>query len=190
MGSVGAARRLLTVLVGVAALCTACGHGGGSDSGTTTPLVLTSPRALNATTAPLLPASRFALPQMDYAGFQALLSQLRGTPVVVALWGAWCGPCRAVEPTLARAARRFGHRVQFVGVDVGDVSRVQAQVFIRDFALPYPSVYDSPKQILSGLGFIGPPITMVYDRTGNRVNLFSGPDLPARELARAIAKVA
>ena len=186
----GAARRLLAVLVALSALCTSCGHGGGRDSGSTTPLVLTSPRDLNATAAPPLPVSRFALPQMDYAGFQALLSQLRGTPVVVALWGAWCGPCRGEAPTLAREARRFGHRIQFVGVDVGDVSRVQAQVFIRDFALPYPSVYDSPKQILSGLGFIGPPITMVYDRTGNRVNLFSGPDLPARELARAIAKVA
>ena len=37
------------------ALCTACGHGGGTDSDSTTPLVLTSPRALNATAAPLLP---------------------------------------------------------------------------------------------------------------------------------------
>jgi thiol-disulfide isomerase/thioredoxin len=174
----------------VAALSVACGHGGAGDSGSTSPLVLTSPRAVNATTAPLLPTSRFALPELDYPGFQALMSQLRGTPVVVAVWGAWCGPCRREAPTLARVAGRFGHRVQFVGVDVGDVSRVQAQAFIRDFALPYPSVYDPQKQILSGLGFIGPPITMVFDRAGKRVNLISGPLLSAGELARAIARVA
>jgi thiol-disulfide isomerase/thioredoxin len=152
--------------------------------------VLTSPRAVNATSAPLLTTSRFALPEFNYAKYKALLSQLHGTPVLVNLWGSWCGPCRQEGKTLARAARRFGRRVQFLGVDVGEVSRVEAQVFIRDFGWPYPSVYDPPKQILSELGFVGPPVTLLFDRNGNRVATFSGPIPSLEKLARALHKVA
>jgi thiol-disulfide isomerase/thioredoxin len=180
----------VAVAVVTLALTSASCEKGGNDAASTAPPVLTSPRAVNATTAPLLPTSRFALPEFDYRKFQTLLKQLHGTPVVVNLWGSWCGPCREEAPFLARAARRFGRRVQFVGVDVGDLIRVQAQVYIRDFGWLYPSVYDPPKQILSALGFVGPPITILFDRSGKRVDLISGPVPSLARLTGAISKIA
>ena len=175
-----------TIALLVLFLASGC-TGGTSPDRKTTPLILTSPRAINATTAPLLPTSRFQLPQFGPAQFHALLRQLRGTPVVVNLWGSWCGPCREEAPVLASAARRFGRRIQFVGVDLQD-TRANARVYIRDAGWAYPSVFDPSRAILTGLGFLGPPITLVFDRTGRRVGLFTGPISTEKALEQVIRR--
>jgi thiol-disulfide isomerase/thioredoxin len=108
--------------------------------------------------------------------------------VVVNLWGSWCGPCRREAPELTKAARRFGRRVQFLGVDLQD-SRTEARLFIRDAGWPYPSVFDSPRAILTGLGLLGTPITLVFDRQGHRVATFNGPVGRARDLERVLRRV-
>jgi thiol-disulfide isomerase/thioredoxin len=109
--------------------------------------------------------------------------------VVVNLWGSWCGPCREEAPTLAKVARRFDHRVQFLGVDEADPSRVPAREHIRDFGLPYPSVSDPTRSVLTGLGYLGPPITLVFDAHGKRVETFTGPIRRASDLERAVRSV-
>jgi thiol-disulfide isomerase/thioredoxin len=177
---IAAASVLIPALVSVS-----CGSGGDA---TPTPLVLTSPRAMNATSAPLLPTSRFALPDFDYARFQALLHQLRGTPVVVNFWGSWCAPCYEEAPKLAEAARRFGHRVQFLGVDVLD-KRAEAQAYIRDRGWSFPSVFDPSRQILTGYGLPAPPITLLFDRSGKQVDHFTGPIPSLARLVRGLDKV-
>ena len=91
-------RLLLAVFLGTsAAACTS--SGGPTVSPTASP-------AVNATRAPLLPTSVYALPDVTFAGYERLLSELRGTPVVVYVWGSWCGPCRQDGPRLAAAGRR------------------------------------------------------------------------------------
>jgi cytochrome c biogenesis protein CcmG, thiol:disulfide interchange protein DsbE len=176
--------RPVRALAALAAACLlAAGCTGGSPHTTAPPSFLVSPSALNATTTPLLPTDRFALPEMDYGQFQQLLAQLKGTPVVVNLWASWCGPCRQEAPFLASAARRFGNRVQFLGIDISD-DRGPAQETIRDFGWSYPSLFDPREDIKRGLGFLGQPDTLFFDRDGRRVSVdyrgthyraFSGP---------------
>jgi thiol-disulfide isomerase/thioredoxin len=170
-------RRLLLTAVAVAVVATACSSGGPPP--TTTPLVLTSPHATNATTTPLLPQSRFALPDFTPDTFRQLLAQLRSahTPVVVNFWAAWCGPCLQEAPHLAAVARRLGTRVQFLGVDLQDRRR-NAQVFIRDHGWPYPSVSDPAGEIKASFGFQGQPVTVFFDPNGRQVSFtqpFAGP---------------
>ena len=129
--------------------------------------------ALNATTSQLLPTNQFQLPEFDAVRFRALLAQLRGTPVVVNIWASWCGPCKVEAPDLAAAARRFGRRVQFVGVDILD-QRPAARAFIRSHGWLYPSVFDPTGAIRTDLGFVGQPDTLFFDRSGRQVTLSAG----------------
>jgi thiol-disulfide isomerase/thioredoxin len=121
----------------------------------------------------LLPATPTQLPSFDPAKFRQLLAQLKGKPVVVNFWGGWCGPCGQEAPRLAAAARRFGGRVQFLGVDVFD-DRTPARAFIRQFGWIYPSVFDYPASIEGSLGMSGQPVTVFFDAAGRQVFIRSG----------------
>jgi thiol-disulfide isomerase/thioredoxin len=114
---------------------------------------------------PLLPADRLELPEYGLSQFEELLLELRGTPVVVNFWGSWCPPCRGEAPDLRAAAEEFEGRVQFLGVDILD-NRQAAREFIREFDWPYPSIFDPEAEIRDGLGYVGQPITLLYDARG------------------------
>jgi cytochrome c biogenesis protein CcmG, thiol:disulfide interchange protein DsbE len=170
-------QRLRTV-VAITALClAACGNGDGVTN--RTPVA-----AVNATNAPLLPTDAHALPEFDLATYELLLEQLDGTPVVVNFWGSWCGPCRTEAPHLAEAHARFGDRVQFLGVDILD-ARQSARTFMAEFGWTYPSVYDPPGAIRDGLGVLGQPVTLFYDRNGDVVDRWVGA-LSRDELTRRL----
>ena len=121
----------------------------------------------------VLPPSPTALPSFTPTQFERLLVSLRGKPVVVNIWASWCGPCLEEAPGLARVAREFQGKVQFLGVDILD-HLAPARAFIRRFGWPYPSVFDRRGAIRDDLGFVGQPITVVYDASGMQVFTHSG----------------
>jgi thioredoxin len=56
---------------------------------------------------------------------QVLQSEI---PVFVDFFATWCGPCRAVAPTIDRLAEEFAGKFKFVKVDI-DQSRELAEQF-------------------------------------------------------------
>jgi thiol-disulfide isomerase/thioredoxin len=136
----------------------------------------------------LLPESRVELPEYDVAQFRALIEELRGTPVVVNFWGSWCPPCRVEAPELAEASKEYEDRVQFLGVDILD-NRQTARDFILAADWQYPSVFDPEGEIRDGLGYVGQPITLIYDRDGTLAFEWNGVitlDLLNRELRQIV----
>lgn len=136
----------------------------------------------------LLPEDRLALPQYDLGEFQALLIELRGTPVVVNVWGSWCPPCREEAPVLAEVAREHEGRVQFLGIDILD-DRPSAREFILEYDWPYPSVFDPQGAIRDGLGYVGQPVTLIYGPQGELAFEWQGTiteDLLRREIRKVL----
>jgi thiol-disulfide isomerase/thioredoxin len=149
------------LLVGAVLLLTACGSAASPSADS------------EARPAIHLPKDRLELPEFGFGEFQTLLGELRGAPVVVNIWGSWCPPCFVEAPDLARVARQFEGRVQFLGVDILD-DRQAAREFIRRFDWPYPSVFDPGGEIRDRLGYIGQPITVIYDRRGDAAFEWTG----------------
>ncbi|HEX2104644.1 MAG TPA: TlpA disulfide reductase family protein, partial [Solirubrobacteraceae bacterium] len=107
--------------------------------------------------------------------FERRLQALRGYPVVVNVWGSWCGPCKYEFPFFQRASQRLGKRVAFLGINLVD-SRSNAEEFLAERPLPYPSLEDGSARITrkAAPGTTGAPVTVFYDRRGERTYVHQG----------------
>ena len=113
----------------------------------------------------LLPGARAALLTRVHA--------LRGYPVVINVWAAWCGPCRVELPMLQRASLEWGKRVAFLGVDLQD-DRSSAESLLREIPLTYPSYEDPHGKVLREYRLLGTPSTIYYDAAGRQTYVRSG----------------
>jgi thiol-disulfide isomerase/thioredoxin len=105
-------------------------------------------------------------------GKRVALTQFRGKPVFVNVWGSWCDGCTSEAPTLARFARVHKRQVAFIGIDTVD-SKQGARAFYKRFDTEYPSIWD-PKGILAGAWSRGAPTTLVFDRKHALVQRIEG----------------
>jgi thiol-disulfide isomerase/thioredoxin len=103
----------------------------------------------------------------------ARVKALRGHPVVVNVWAAWCGPCRVELPDMQRASLDWGKRVAFLGVDLTD-NRGDAQKLLRQIPLTYPSYDDPDGKVAKAYHLLGPPSTIYYDAAGKQTYVHQG----------------
>ena len=105
---------------------------------------------------------------------QAKVAQLPGVPVVINQWASWCTNCRAEFPFFQQAGRADANRVAFVGLDSQD-SRSNAQAFLQQFPVDYPSVFDpSASQAQSLGGGQGWPTTIFLNAKHQITNVHVG----------------
>jgi len=53
------------------------------------------------------------------------------SPVLVDFWATWCGPCRALAPTLEKLSQDYAGKIKFCKVDVDHNPNNAAQYGVR-----------------------------------------------------------
>jgi thiol-disulfide isomerase/thioredoxin len=130
-------------------------------------------------------APAVALQTLD--GKPASLGQYIGKgPVLIEFWASWCPNCKALEPKLHAAAKKYAGRVKFVAVAVSvnqsveRVRRYQAQ-----HKLPMELLYDRTGDASEAYEAPATSYVVVLDKTGKVVYTGAGGD---QDLDAAIRK--
>jgi thiol-disulfide isomerase/thioredoxin len=124
------------------------------------------------------------------SAFDARLAQLRGYPVVVNKWAAWCGPCRSEFPVFQKAGVQVGNRVAFIGLD-GQDNDGDARKFLKQYPVVYPSYRDPDLKISTAIqAGIAFPTTIFFNRQGKLVYSHPGPYRTAADLITDIRRYA
>jgi len=106
------------------------------------------------------------------------LASTRGKPTVINFWASWCKYCRNEAPELVAFAKAHPEAA-FVGVDVQD-EPADAQAFVTEFGIPFPSVIDPDGAISQQFGITGYPTTIFLDSSGVEVDRIIGQGSTAR----------
>jgi len=76
---------------------------------------------------------------IDAQGFQKILQEHRGKPLLVNFWATWCEPCRDEYPMLNELAKLYGPKgLQVVGVSMDDDGDL---ILMRRFLARYKPVF-------------------------------------------------
>jgi thiol-disulfide isomerase/thioredoxin len=71
------------------------------------------------------PAPDFAF-QYVGDGKKTSLSSLKGKPTVIDFWATWCGPCHRLQDDLAAVKKKYGDKINIVGVSSESASTIRA----------------------------------------------------------------
>jgi thiol-disulfide isomerase/thioredoxin len=130
----------------------------------------------------------------DLEGDPIAMSDFRGKPTVVNVWGSWCAECVAEAPDLVKAVGEIGDTANVVGLDIRDGSTAQALAHDRKYGVEYPSFYEPDgKALLAFPGVLSPravPATVVLDAEGRVAASILGQIPSAQTLVDVVEEVA
>lgn len=102
----------------------------------------------------------------------AQLGALRG-PMIINVWGSWCGPCEDEIPHFVTFYKRAQNKVQLIGVDVEEAKPEDGQNFMIKHGITWPNLYDPDGRSRQyfGMGvpvtwFIAPDGSVAYKKIG------------------------
>lgn len=136
-----------------------------------------------------------ALAGEDLDGRPVSLAGLRGSVVVLNVWGSWCGPCRAEAEDLEQLSRQTrADGVRFLGINARDRDPAAARSFVRAHGLSFPSLPDPSGELLLRFppALLDPqavPSTLVIDRRG-RIAAGIGGAVTGEQLRPLLARLA
>src|ERR1700756_2999182 len=137
--------------------------------------------ALSATGAPQAKAPTDPK-VIDAQGYQKIVQQHRGKPLLMTFWATWCEPCRDEYPMLNELAKQYGPKgLQVVGVNFDDEGDL---ILMRRFIARYKPIFPNYRKQQGGEAefkqAVWPqwngalPASFLYDKDGNQVGRVLG----------------
>jgi len=90
------------------------------------------------------------LKHLDIQNFDSTI-QNAGTPILVDFYAEWCGPCKALAPTLEAVAEEHAGQLEVVKVDIDDNPELATRFGVQ--SIPTLVVFDGgeSRKTLKGL---------------------------------------
>jgi thiol-disulfide isomerase/thioredoxin len=119
---------------------------------------------------------------IDARGYQQIVQQRRGKPLLITFWATWCEPCRDEYPMLNELAKQYGPKgLQVIGVDFDDEGDL---ILMRRFIARYKPVFPNYRKQHGGEAAftqaVWPewngalPASFLYDKDGKQVGRVLG----------------
>jgi thiol-disulfide isomerase/thioredoxin len=107
-------------------------------------------------------------------------------PVVIQFWATWCGNCKALEPQLKTAVKKYRGKVSIVGVAVSyNQSPERVKLFAKKHGLTHTILYDRTGDVSEAYEAPATSYVVVIDRAGTVVYTGLG---AKQDLEKAIRK--
>jgi thiol-disulfide isomerase/thioredoxin len=120
---------------------------------------------------------------IDAQGYQKLVQQYRGKPLLVNFWATWCEPCRDEYPMLNELAKQYAPQgLKVVGVNMDqDGDLILMRRFIARYKPIFPNYRKKPAEAKDTFGMAvlpgwngSLPISVFYGKDGRQVGNFVG----------------
>jgi len=114
------------------------------------------------------------------------VGQIKG-PVLVNVWGSWCGPCKEEMPIFVDFYSKYKEKVSLIGISVEEADTQNARDFIKLYGMSWPNL-DDPDGSTRGTFGMGVPVTLFIDGQGEVVYKKIGVVTTIEELERDTQK--
>ena len=132
-----------------------------------------------------------AFPLRELSGGTVSPSSFQGHPLFINMWASWCPPCRAEMPDLQHLYEaNKGSGFLIIGDDQGE-NEDAARRIVTEIGVTYPILLDPDERIARQFGTEGLPMTLVFNRKGQLVDVVAGmmtAPIMRAELRKALAQ--
>ena len=114
------------------------------------------------------------------------VKSLRG-PLIVNVWGSWCGPCKQEMPYFVDFHHQANGKVQLLGIAVEEAKAQDSKDFIVANGMTWPNLFDAKGVTRKNFG-MGVPVTWFIDEQGTVVYKHIGVVKSTKELIELTTK--
>ena len=105
----------------------------------------------------------------------SLASVIGKQPVLLEFWATWCENCKALEPHMIAAQKKYGAQVAFYGIAVPiNQTLARVQRYVADRKYPYPMLWDKDGTVAADYDVPATSYVIVIDTTGKVVYTGAG----------------
>ena len=114
------------------------------------------------------------------------VESLRG-PLIVNVWGSWCGPCADEMRYFVEFHHQANGKVKLLGIAVEEAKAQDSKDFIISYGMTWPSLFDAKGVTRKNFG-MGVPVTWFIDEQGTVVYKHIGVVKSTKELIELTTK--